>query len=87
MGEYSKVLSYYEKALNILQKTLPTNHPDLATTYKNIGEVYRIMGGNARALEIYQKTPCKSSKFGYFLQQHWEHAWQHAQILESTFVL
>ncbi len=56
MGEYSKVLSYYEKAFEIQQQPLPLNHPDLAMSYNNIGLVYENMGNYLNARSLYERA-------------------------------
>ena len=56
MGEYSRVLSYYEQSLEIRKLTLPPNHPNLANSYNNIGSVFASMGEYSKALSSYQQS-------------------------------
>ncbi|CAF3407780.1 unnamed protein product [Rotaria sp. Silwood1] len=66
-------------ANTIADKGLPTNHPDFAISYNNIGLAYNNIGDYLKALEFYEKaliikeksSASESSRFGYFLLQHW----------------
>lgn len=56
IGDYNRVLEYYNNALTISEKTLGIESPTTATIYNGIGMCYSYLGGYEIALEYYDKA-------------------------------